>query len=153
MTRSGDGQFLPFISAVFLSLAVAWAVLLFTPLPKSVKAQPVKTVSWIKTDKAPDRVPQRPVTTVSYRLDAPVKKASLAELVNAPWPCAQIRQAVEKYGRDAVKRFARAQGYTKKQIDEAMACVAEKRTDARCDGPARYEAMREAFEAGLPQPC
>lgn len=25
--------------------------------------------------------------------------------------------------------------------------------DKRCDGPARYEAMREAFEKGRPQPC
>lgn len=25
--------------------------------------------------------------------------------------------------------------------------------DKRCDGPARYEAMREAFEKSRPQPC
>jgi hypothetical protein len=25
--------------------------------------------------------------------------------------------------------------------------------DPRCNGPARYEAMREAYEAGRPQPC
>lgn len=25
--------------------------------------------------------------------------------------------------------------------------------DPRCDGPERYEAMREAYEAGRPQPC
>lgn len=25
--------------------------------------------------------------------------------------------------------------------------------DPRCDGPARYEAMREAYEAGRKQPC
>lgn len=25
--------------------------------------------------------------------------------------------------------------------------------DRRCDGPARYEAMREAYERGRPHPC
>lgn len=25
--------------------------------------------------------------------------------------------------------------------------------DHRCEGPARYEAMREAYEKGKPQPC
>lgn len=25
--------------------------------------------------------------------------------------------------------------------------------DPRCNGPARYDAMREAFEAGRPNPC
>lgn len=26
-------------------------------------------------------------------------------------------------------------------------------SDPRCDGPARYDANREAYEAGRPQPC
>jgi hypothetical protein len=30
---------------------------------------------------------------------------------------------------------------------------AQDRYDPRCNGPERYEAMREAYEAGRPQPC
>lgn len=68
------------------------------------------------------------VTTVPYRLDPPVKQAKLSDLVKAPWPCERIRVAVQQYGRDAVKAYARAKGYTRRQIDEAMQCVSEKRT-------------------------
>lgn len=83
--------------------------------------------------KDQSRVPTAPiipvrVATTAYRLDPPVKTASLADLVQAPWPCEQIRKAVEQFGKDAVRKYARAKGYTKKQIDEAMACLAEKRT-------------------------
>lgn len=80
--------------------------------------------------KDQERVPltPRPVTTTAYRLDAPPQKASLAELVTAPWPCDRIRKAIEVFGREVVRRYAKARGYTKKQINEAMACVPEKRT-------------------------
>lgn len=53
---------------------------------------------------------------------------ALAELVTTPLPCEAIRKAVEAYGEKAVRAAAKERGYTKKQIDEAMRCLAEKKS-------------------------
>jgi hypothetical protein len=143
-------QFLPFISAVFISLAVAWPCFAFTTIAVPVKARPVKTASWIKTDKAPDRVPQRPVTIEIITAST----VAMHERATLPWSCETIRQATAKLTPEQIARLARIYRLTDQQKAEARNCL--KRTsarDPRCDGPARYEAMREAFEAGRPQPC
>lgn len=79
--------------------------------------------------KKQGRIDSSPLVQRAVRVEAiKPQVATLSELVAAPWPCERIRKAVEQYGRDTVKNYARARGYTKKQIDEAMACVPEKRT-------------------------
>lgn len=92
--------------------------------PQGTCCPKVKDEARIPTEPMPVRV----VPVTKYRLDPPQQKASLAELVRAPWPCEQIRKAVEHFGKDAVRKYARDRGYTKKQIDEAMACLTEKKT-------------------------
>lgn len=75
--------------------------------------------------------PLRPilVQTEKYgRLDPPAKVATLSELVRSPWPCDRIRKAIEQFGRETVRQYAKAKGYTKKQIEEALACAPEKQT-------------------------
>lgn len=123
-----DGHFIPFISAVFLSLGVAWAALLVAPLPKAVKAQPVKTASWIKEDKAPDRLPQISVTTIPYRLDPPVQKAAVNTRPEAslPWSCEAIRQATAKLTSEQIARLARVYRLTDQQKAEARRCLKER---------------------------
>lgn len=136
-----------FLLALFLCCAApAAAGLMWQPYtgkgPPGTYVEPVKA-------KVQDRLPVHLVTPVPYRLDPPQPKpATLADLVQAPWPCERIRKAVDEHGREKVKAYARAQGYTKKQIDEAMACVA----GDPC-GPRRYDMNRKAYGAGRPQPC
>jgi hypothetical protein len=56
-------------------------------------------------------------------------RINFAEMVKHPWPCPAIREAVAKYGRDMLRHFARAKGYSKKQIDEAlMTCISEQKS-------------------------
>lgn len=107
-----------FIAAVHLCAAVYIGAVLYRPA--SVVAAPV--ASWLKTDKAQDRLPVKRVPTESYVL------AIRPEPVRSPWNCAQVRKGAEDYGREAVKAYAKFKGYSKKEIDEAMTCLKEKRT-------------------------
>jgi len=94
------------------------------PLPVSyVRTEPA--VSTKKQDRLTQASPpMRFVTTEAIK----PKPLALSELVAKPWPCERIRKAVEQFGRDTVKAYAKARGYTKKQIEEAMACVTEKKS-------------------------
>ena len=44
-----------------------------------------------------------------------------------PYSCAQIRQAARAYGVDALVYYARQQGYSEKQIRQAMLCLKQPR--------------------------
>ena len=44
-----------------------------------------------------------------------------------PYTCAQIRQAAQAYGVDALVYYARQNGYSEKQIRQAMLCLKQPR--------------------------
>lgn len=114
---------IPFYGAIFLSLSVAWASLVIAPYRPM--AQPVKTASWLKTDKAPDRVPQRPVATVSYRLD-PHAAVDTKPEGSLPWSCATIRNATAKLTGEQIARLARIYRLNDQQKAEARRCLKER---------------------------
>lgn len=113
--------------AVFLAVTfpAAMTVMAFPYTGKGPRGTYVEVIP----PKDPSRLPQGTplVRFVPVEVIKP-QPATLAELVAAPWPCDRIRTAVEHFGRAAVKAYAKARGYTRKQIDEAMACLAEKKT-------------------------
>lgn len=94
-------------------------------LPVSyARAEPA--ISTKKHDRLTQASPPMHFVTTEVIKPRPVK---LSELVASPWPCERIREAVARFGIIAVRAYAKARGYSKKQIDEALACLAtEKRS-------------------------
>lgn len=104
--------------------ASAWQARFQFPVSYA-RAEPVpdKPADRVETSLSVHRVP-----TTSYRLDPPAKKVVLSQPVRSPWPCTLMRLAVEKFGRDAVRQALKNSRHSKSEIDEALACVQEKRT-------------------------
>lgn len=123
----------PFFTALAISALVMREVWLWTPYsaPVNTAGLPLKRGDrFVSTPYPPPHaVHDDPMVRLvrTEKIDRP-QYAALAELVHAPWPCERIRQAVAQFGVDTVRRHARSKGYTKKQIDEAMACLKEKLT-------------------------
>jgi len=123
-----------FLLALFLCTSVPAAFGYMVPVALGWPSKgPPGTYDEPAPSKFQDRVPTAPIIPRPVKVE-PIqpppkqKQATLSELVHAPWPCEQIRKAVDQFGREAVRAYARRQGYTKKQIDEAMQCAPEKRT-------------------------
>jgi hypothetical protein len=113
--------------AVFLAVSFPAAMTVMAT-PYTGKGPPG---TYVKAPRPKDqsRLPQATPLVRSVPVEAiKPRVAALAELVASPLPCGTVRQAVETYGKEAVRAAAKARGYTKKQIDEAMACLTEKKT-------------------------
>lgn len=110
-----------FIAAVHLCTALYIGALMYRPAP--VVAAPVKVASWIKTDKLQDQVVNPPWPKVVQ-----VETIQKPEPQRPRWACTLMRRAVDRFSRDEVRRFLRGEGHNKFEIDDAMACLTEKKT-------------------------
>lgn len=127
-----------FVAALHLCAAVYVGLLMYRPSP--AKAVPVKVASWLKTDKAQDRVKPIPVKTESIKppptVVVPAECRVLAASVDMP---TKVMTADEV--RKAKAMLKRAENT--REVRRCRAAIDKGLRDARCDGPARYEAMSE----------
>ncbi len=109
-----------FILAVCVFAAVINAAMLYRPSP--VVASPVKVASWIKTDKVQDRLPVKPVPTVTYRMAA----VTATPERGIPWSCETIRKAVAGLTSEQIEQVAKMYRLSKWQRAEARRCLKER---------------------------
>ncbi len=122
-----------FIAAAFLFAGIINFGMWYRPQPAVAQ---VKIASWLKTDKVQDRL----VKTISIK---PQPK------VVVPLECRELAASVDMpttaMTQDQVRRAKTMleQARQSKQVRRCRAAIDKGLRDARCDGPARYEAMSE----------